>query len=296
MMPYDVIKSAHDVIKSAHDVIKSAHDVIKSAHDVIKSAHDVIKSAHIATGHGIRDRVIKLLSAKYENITREAIQVFIAFCLECQEKRKCPMTKGVVVKPILSCEYLSRGQVDLIDMPSISRGNFKWIMVYQDHLTKFCNIDHLQGEDDLLSVLTASSTDSAASTEDTPVPVPDTPSNNHTATTLQCDVTPVLTSELLSVQFHPEPQNPPPIQTPEPSSPSEQESPASQPPPGSPASEAALRLHQQNISEQREGTRTAQVLQGELMVKHSQTGRQTWRQCPWLFAAEEIHATCLVSS
>ncbi|MGH0119208.1 UNVERIFIED_CONTAM: hypothetical protein FKN15_013303 [Acipenser sinensis] len=99
---HDVIKSAHDVIKSAHDVIKSAHDVIKSAHDVIKSAHDVIKSAHIATGHGIRDRVIKLLSAKYENITREAIQVFIAFCLECQEKRKRPMTKGVVVKPILS--------------------------------------------------------------------------------------------------------------------------------------------------------------------------------------------------
>ncbi|MGH0119928.1 UNVERIFIED_CONTAM: hypothetical protein FKN15_029191 [Acipenser sinensis] len=48
------------------------------------------------------------------------------------------MTKGVVVKPILSCEYLSRGQVDLIDMQSMSRGNFKWIMVYQDHLAKFC--------------------------------------------------------------------------------------------------------------------------------------------------------------
>ena len=32
------------------------------------------------------------------------------------EKEKWPMTKGVVVKPILSSEFSSRGQVDLIDM------------------------------------------------------------------------------------------------------------------------------------------------------------------------------------
>ncbi|XP_068229782.1 KRAB-A domain-containing protein 2-like [Palaemon carinicauda] len=48
------------------------------------------------------------------------------------------MTKGVVVKPILSTEFSSRGQVDLIDVQSMSRRTFKWIMVYQDHLTKFC--------------------------------------------------------------------------------------------------------------------------------------------------------------
>ncbi|XP_068209297.1 KRAB-A domain-containing protein 2-like [Palaemon carinicauda] len=48
------------------------------------------------------------------------------------------MTKGVVVKPILSTEFSSRGQVDLIDMQSMSYRTFKWIMVYQDHLTKFC--------------------------------------------------------------------------------------------------------------------------------------------------------------
>ncbi|XP_047481538.1 uncharacterized protein LOC125033951 [Penaeus chinensis] len=48
------------------------------------------------------------------------------------------MTKGVVVLPILSKEFASRGQVDLIDMQSIPHSNFKWIMVYQDHFTKFC--------------------------------------------------------------------------------------------------------------------------------------------------------------
>ena len=104
----------------------------------IEDTYDIIKRAHIATGHGGRDRMIKHLSTKYANITREAIELFKSFCQECQKKRKRPMTKGVVVRPILSSEFSSRGQVDLIDMQSMAKGSFKWIMVYQDHLTKFC--------------------------------------------------------------------------------------------------------------------------------------------------------------
>ena len=34
--------------------------------------------------------------------------------------------------------FSSLGQVDLIDIQSMSHMNYKWIMVYQDHLTKFC--------------------------------------------------------------------------------------------------------------------------------------------------------------
>ena len=48
------------------------------------------------------------------------------------------MTKGVVVRPILFRDFASRGQVDLVDMQSMAQGQYKWIMVYQDHLTKFC--------------------------------------------------------------------------------------------------------------------------------------------------------------
>ncbi|KAK4324885.1 hypothetical protein Pmani_004535 [Petrolisthes manimaculis] len=45
----------------------------------------------------------------------------------------------VVVRPILTKEFLSRGQVDLIDMQSMPSGsNKKWIMVNLDHLRKFC--------------------------------------------------------------------------------------------------------------------------------------------------------------
>ncbi|XP_068247997.1 KRAB-A domain-containing protein 2-like [Palaemon carinicauda] len=80
----------------------------------------------------------KELQVKYDNIQRDTIELFKSLCLECQKKRKRPMTKGVVVKPILRTEFSSRGQVDLIDMQSMSCRTFKWIMVYQDHLTKFC--------------------------------------------------------------------------------------------------------------------------------------------------------------
>jgi hypothetical protein len=58
-------------------------------------------------------------------------------CELTHRKRVRPVTKGVVVRPILSKEFSARGQVDLIDMQSLPHDSFKWIMVYQDHLTKF---------------------------------------------------------------------------------------------------------------------------------------------------------------
>jgi len=99
---------------------------------------DVIKRAHIATGHGGRDRMMKELQRKYANITTKCLELYKSLCEECQKRRKRPMTKGVVVHPILSKEFSSRGQVDLIDMQSLAKANYNWIMVYQDQLTKFC--------------------------------------------------------------------------------------------------------------------------------------------------------------
>ncbi|KAK4328712.1 hypothetical protein Pmani_000907 [Petrolisthes manimaculis] len=105
----------------------------------IEETFDVVKSAHITTGHGGRDRLLKELQKKYANIPTKAVELFKSLCQECQKKRKQPMTKGVVVRPILTKEFSSRGQVDLIDMQNMPSGsNKKWIMVYQDHLTKFC--------------------------------------------------------------------------------------------------------------------------------------------------------------
>ncbi|GFO29376.1 KRAB-A domain-containing protein 2 [Plakobranchus ocellatus] len=55
------------------------------------------------------------------------------------KETKKPMTKCIVARPILAKEFSSTSQVDLIDMQSMPSGsNRKWILVFQDHLTKFC--------------------------------------------------------------------------------------------------------------------------------------------------------------
>ncbi|KAG1682661.1 KRAB-A domain-containing protein 2 [Nymphon striatum] len=104
----------------------------------IEETYDIINRAHVATGHGGRDRMLKEITRKYCNITRDSVELFKSLCIHCQRKRKRPTTKGVVVRPILSKDFTSRGQVDLVDMKSLPQGAYKWILVYQDHLTKFC--------------------------------------------------------------------------------------------------------------------------------------------------------------
>lgn len=51
---------------------------------------------------------------------------------------------GIVVKPMVSSELNSRCQVDLIELQSHRDGEYKSIMVYQDHLTKFVQLQPLK--------------------------------------------------------------------------------------------------------------------------------------------------------
>ena len=104
----------------------------------LENVYDVVKRAHNATGHGGRDKMGKEIRKKYANITDDVLTLFKSFCIECQRKKKRTTTKGIVVRPILTQDYCSRGQVDLIDMQSMPQGEYRFIMVYQDHLTKYC--------------------------------------------------------------------------------------------------------------------------------------------------------------
>ena len=90
--------------------------------------------------------MIKEMQHKYANISTSALELFDSLCQECQKQRTRPMTKGMVVRPILSKEFPSRGQADLIDTQSMPRNNYKWIMVYQDHLTKFCILQPIKSK------------------------------------------------------------------------------------------------------------------------------------------------------
>ncbi|KAK3878430.1 hypothetical protein Pcinc_017014 [Petrolisthes cinctipes] len=99
----------------------------------IEDTFDVIKRVHVSTGHGGGDRMLKDLQKKYANVTTVALELFKSLCEECQKKRKRPMTKGVVVRPVLSKDRTSRGEVDLIDMQTMAHRNFKWIMKNSAH-------------------------------------------------------------------------------------------------------------------------------------------------------------------
>ena len=51
--------------------------------------------------------------------------------------------KSPVVKPFSSLSYLSRGQMDLIDFSTTfpeANEPFKWLLVYQDHFTKYIRL------------------------------------------------------------------------------------------------------------------------------------------------------------
>jgi len=76
------------------------------------------------------------VNTKYKNITRDMIILYFNSCESCQ-KNGSTAKKGLVVKPIISSDINSRCQIGLIDMQAQSDGEYKFILVYQDPLTKY---------------------------------------------------------------------------------------------------------------------------------------------------------------
>ncbi|XP_031332774.1 KRAB-A domain-containing protein 2-like [Photinus pyralis] len=111
----------------------------------VDELYDVIDAAHVAVGHGGRDRMLAETSKKYANITKEEIQLYLSMCQVCHMKKN-KKKQGLVSKPILHSEMNSRCQVDLIDFQTQPDDKFKFIMVYQDHLTTFVLLRPLQSK------------------------------------------------------------------------------------------------------------------------------------------------------
>lgn len=83
------------------------------------------------------------LILKYKNIIAELVMTYLNICEPCQKKLKVPK-KGLAVRPMSSSELNSRCQIDLIDMQAQPDGDFKFICVYQDHVTKFVQLRPLK--------------------------------------------------------------------------------------------------------------------------------------------------------
>jgi len=76
------------------------------------------------------------LKRKYKNITQSNVKIFLNLCESCVKKQKSEK-KGIVTNPMIFSELNSRRQLDLIDYQSQADGEYKFVLVYQDHLTKF---------------------------------------------------------------------------------------------------------------------------------------------------------------
>ena len=65
--------------------------------------------------------------------------LYLSLCVPFIKRLTVPK-KGLVIKTMIFSEMNSRAQVDMIDMQSQADGDLKWILVYQDHLTKFVQL------------------------------------------------------------------------------------------------------------------------------------------------------------
>ena len=101
---------------------------------------DLFEKVHSEDGkHLGRDRLFFQLKKRYAGFSRKLVLAFVALCPECQLQKSKKSIKSIVVKPIRSSDFSSRGQVDLIDMQASGSENspYNFLLVYQDHLTKF---------------------------------------------------------------------------------------------------------------------------------------------------------------
>ncbi|XP_023239475.1 KRAB-A domain-containing protein 2-like [Centruroides sculpturatus] len=104
---------------------------------------NILEETHVAVGHSGRTWMLKECNCKYKNVTVEATMTYLKLCQPCQKKQK-NLKKGIVVRPILHSEMNSRCQVDLIDLQTTPDRNYKFILVYQVHLTKSVILRALQ--------------------------------------------------------------------------------------------------------------------------------------------------------
>jgi hypothetical protein len=85
----------------------------------------------------------KIKYTKYYLLTKPNVELLLGLCPICAMDKIKPSRKAPH-EPILSKTYNDRGQIDMIDMQSCCDGPFKWILHYQDHLTKFSHLRPLR--------------------------------------------------------------------------------------------------------------------------------------------------------
>ena len=112
----------------------------------LENFYDDIKREHLLVGHGGLDKTHKQCKTVYANITVEVVNIWLQICVECILRTRKNTISGLLVKSIRSYDVLARGQVDLFNCEAYADGDFKYIMNYQDHFTKFIHLYSLKSK------------------------------------------------------------------------------------------------------------------------------------------------------
>ncbi|CAM4843984.1 unnamed protein product, partial [Rotaria magnacalcarata] len=113
---------------------------IQSNHPIVTYEHlyTKIKECHENVGHRGRDKTWIQVKKQYAWVPMDSVKLFISQCDICSKgKAIATFPKHLPEKSIVSYEYLTRLQIDLIDMQNMTDGEYKWILHTKDHFTKF---------------------------------------------------------------------------------------------------------------------------------------------------------------
>ncbi|CAF4315091.1 unnamed protein product, partial [Adineta steineri] len=105
--------------------LKRSEDTSIEYYAPINELYDIIRIAHSNIGHRGIKNTLKEIKKKCVNVTEKQVKLFISECNECKIKRAKPRNSSkLVIRSIISNDFNSRGQVDLIDMQSSPDGEF----------------------------------------------------------------------------------------------------------------------------------------------------------------------------
>ena len=136
MKRYEILRvgTADRLIRKRND---PANDMFKFVAS-IEEVFGIVKAAHEGIGHGGGKKTIAEVKKKWSNITQEVCYLYISFCEHCHQKKARKVPKGLVVKPVRSHHIFSRCQIDLINFQTLPDGDYKYIMTFVNHFSKFC--------------------------------------------------------------------------------------------------------------------------------------------------------------
>lgn len=125
------LKSLFGVTK----VVLKSNSLLMATKESVVTA---IKDTHASIGHLGEKKTYKKLCENYGNIPRKVVVEYIRQCERCAEKmRRREVSAGVVVRPISVKNFNERGQADLVDYQTLADGPYRYILHYQDYLSKY---------------------------------------------------------------------------------------------------------------------------------------------------------------